>query len=59
MRRYIVTFEVFRAGRREYRSVTVEAGTKKRAMFRAMTAINKQPGYAELYKTIKSIEEEK
>lgn len=59
MRHYIVTFEVFRVDRREYRSVTVEAGTKKLAMLRAMTAINKQPGYAELYKTIKSIEEEK
>ena len=59
MRKWHVIFEVFKGTNREMKSVDVEAGTKKLAMLRAMSEINKIDGYSELFKQVYSIEEEK
>ncbi len=59
MRKWHVIFEVFKGTNREIKSVDVEAGTKKLAMLRAMSEINKIEGYSDLFKQVYSIEEEK
>lgn len=59
MRKWHIIFEVFKGTNREMKSVNVEAGTKKLAMLRAMSEINKIDGYSELFKQVYSIEEEK
>lgn len=59
MRKWHVIFEVFKGTNREMKSVDVEAGTKKLAMLRAMSEINKIDGYSNLFKQVYSIEEEK
>ena len=58
MRKFNVTFEIFiTSSRKEYKTITVEAGTKKIAALRAMQEINKLPGYAEKYKAVNSVME--
>ena len=59
MRKWHVIFEIFKGTNREMKSVDVEAGTKKLAMLRAMSEINKIEGYSDLFKQVYSIEEEK
>ena len=58
MRKFNVIFEVFdNLGKKELKTVAVEAGNKKMAALRGMQAINKLPGYSERFKNVKSIEE--
>lgn len=58
MRKFNVVFEVFDdAGKKEYKTISVEAGNKKIAALRGMQAINKIDGYSERYKNVKRVEE--
>ena len=58
MRKFRVVFEVFKDGKgKERKEIFVEAGNKKLAVVRAMSAINKLEGYSELYKNVAAIEE--
>ena len=59
MKNYKVTFIVFHEdNKKEYRTIIVEAGTKKMATLRAMKKINDDyPEIANLYKSVKSVEE--
>ena len=57
MKRWKVTFEVYRDLGHELKTINVEAGTKKLAATRAMISINKIEGYSELFKKIQNIEE--
>lgn len=58
MRQFKVIFEVFRGEhKKERKEILVEAGNKKLAAVRAMSAINKLEGYSELYKNVAAIEE--
>lgn len=59
MKNWRVIFEVYKNGIREMKSFVVEGGTKKIAMLRAMSEINKLDGYSDLFKKVYSIEEEK
>ena len=60
MKKYRVIFEVFRGGPNpEIKSVDVEAGNKKLALTRGMMEINKLPGYSDLFKKVRNIEEVK
>ena len=59
MKKYKVTFEIYRADRREIKSVEVEAGNKKLAVTRAMAELSKQDGYSNLYKKVYALEEVK
>lgn len=58
MKQYNVTFEVFRgSNHKDYKTISVEAGTKKLATIRAMSQINKIEGYSDLYKNVFKVEE--
>lgn len=58
MRKFNVIFEVFdENGNKELKTVFVEAGNKKIATIRGMSAINKLDGYSDKYKNVKSVEE--
>lgn len=58
MRKYNVYFEIFKNnGHKENRTIHVEAGTKKLAVLRAMSEINKLEGYSGLFKNVVKIEE--
>lgn len=58
MRKFDVTFEVFLSNTQKiYRTITIEAGTKKMAALRAMTEINKLNDFSEHYKNVIKIEE--
>lgn len=60
MKHWSVTFEVFLGNSmngKEFKTIDVEAGTKKLAAIRAMTIINKMEGYENLFKQVKSVEE--
>lgn len=60
MKKYRVIFEVFSGGSSpEIKSVEVEAGNKKLALARGMMEINKLPGYSDLFKKVRNIEEVK
>lgn len=57
MNKYKVVFEVFRDfGKKEIKTVEVEAGNKKLACLRGMSELNKIPGYGDLMKTLKTVE---
>lgn len=58
MKKYVVEFEIFFGdGKKGYKTVTIEAGSKKIAALRAMTEINKDQSVAQLYKNLLSIRE--
>jgi len=58
MKKYNVTFEVFHgSNHKDYKTITVEAGTKKLATIRAMSKINQIDGYSNLYKNVFKVEE--
>lgn len=58
MRNFNVIFEVFdKNGRKELKTVSVEAGNKKLAALRGMQVINKLDGYSEKFKNVIQIEE--
>lgn len=58
MKQYNVTFEIFRGSNyKGIETVTVEAGTKKLAVMRAMGVINKIKDYKELFKSVVKVEE--
>lgn len=58
MKKYNVTFEVFRGNSyKDYKTITVEARTKKLATIRAMSKINQIDGYSDLYKNVFKVEE--
>ena len=58
MRKFNVVFEVFDAnGKKELKTVSVEAGNKKIAALRGMQAINKLAGYSEKFKNVTRVEE--
>ncbi len=58
MRKFNVIFEVFEEnGRKEIKTIMVEAGNKKLAALRGMQAINKLDGYSEKFKNVVQIEE--
>lgn len=60
MREYKVTFQVFNDdGSSETKIVKVIAGNIKLATIRAMSEINKIPGYSNLFKKLYSVEEVK
>jgi len=58
MRNFNVMFEVFDDnGKKELKTVSVEAGNKKLAALRGMQVINKLDGYSEKFKNVVQIEE--
>lgn len=58
MKKYRVTFEIFMdGGRKENRSVVVEAGNKKLAALRGMIEINKDKAVAQLFKNLIGVRE--
>ena len=58
MRKFNVVFEVFDAnGKKELKTVSVEAGNKKIAALRGMQTINKLAGYSEKFKNVTRVEE--
>ena len=58
MKNYNVTFEIFRgSNHKAIETVTVEAGTKKMAVMRAMGLINKNESYKNLFKNLIKVEE--
>lgn len=58
MRKFNVTFEVFMStGKKQNKTITIEAGNKKLAALRAMMEINKLEGYSQLYKNVVKVEE--
>jgi hypothetical protein len=58
MRNFNVIFEVFdENGKKEMKTVSVEAGNKKIAALRGMQELNKIDGYSERYKNLVKIEE--
>ena len=58
MKKYNVTFEIFMEdGRKEQKTVTIEAGNKKYAAVRAMMEINKDKAVAQLFKNLIGIRE--
>lgn len=58
MKKYVVEFEIFFGdGNKGYKTVTIEAGSKKIAALRAMTEINKDQSVAQLYKNLLSVRE--
>lgn len=58
MRHFHVTFEIYLdANRKEFKTISVEAGTKKLAVIRAMAELNKLNGYSNLFKNTVRVEE--
>ena len=58
MKKYKVTFEIYFENRpREFRTIIVEAGSKKTAYTRALSEISKDKAFSSLYKKIMNIEE--
>lgn len=58
MRKFNVTFEVFMStGKKQNKTIMVEAGNKKLAALRGMMEINKLDGYSQLYKNVVKVEE--
>ncbi len=58
MNKYKVIFEIHvDRNRKEFKEIIVEAGTKKLAMVRALSEINKIKEYEGIFKNIKEIEE--
>lgn len=53
MKYFDVTFEVHKgSNHKEYKTIRVEAGTKKLAVIRGMQEINKLQGYSDLFKNV-------
>ena len=58
MKKFKVMFEIHvDRNRKEFKEIIVEAGTKKLAMVRALSEINKIKEYEGIFKNIKEIEE--